>query len=163
MQEELDEVCGTQGDKRERVFHLVLKLKLEKMRNETIVMSLIAKHSRQTKAKMTMANVEKGHAKEAHKAKKLAKLTTTTKLGSTKKLPKTPKGEKEETFGPLNPRNGEGYALIEKESSKGEAPKDIVQVVEQVQSSFDSTNSKEDEEKNPKCVNIMKKPIKMSR
>jgi hypothetical protein len=109
------------------VFHLVLKLKLEKMRNETIAMSPIAKHSRRTKAKMTMANVKKGHAKEAHKAKKLAKLTATAKLGSTKKLPKTPKGEKEKTFGPLNSGNGEGCALIEKESSK-----DIVQVVEQV-------------------------------
>ncbi|CAN5954101.1 unnamed protein product [Sphagnum jensenii] len=74
----------------------------------------------------------KGHAKEAHKAKKLAKLAATAKLGSTKKLPKTPKGEREETFGPFNLGNGEGWALIEKESSKGEASKDTVQVVEQV-------------------------------
>jgi hypothetical protein len=59
MQEELDEVCGTQGDKRERVFHLVLKLKLEKMGNETVAMSPIAKHSCRTKAKMAMANAEK--------------------------------------------------------------------------------------------------------
>jgi hypothetical protein len=37
-----------------------------------------------------------------------------TKLGSTKKLPKTPRGEREETFKPLNPESGERRALTEK-------------------------------------------------
>jgi hypothetical protein len=41
------------------------------------------------------------------------------KLGSTKKLPKTPKGEREETFKPLNPESGERRALTEKVFSKG--------------------------------------------
>lgn len=67
---------------------------------------------------MAVVKAEKGHAKEARKAKKLAKLLTTSKLGCTKKLPKTPKGKREETFGPLNLGNGEGWALIEKKSSK---------------------------------------------
>ncbi len=60
-------------------------------------MSLVAKHSHQTKVKMAVVKVEKATAKEAHEAKKLARLAVVTKLGSTEKLPKTPMGEKEET------------------------------------------------------------------
>jgi hypothetical protein len=78
---------------------------------------------------MAMPKVEKATAKEACKAKKLAKLVATVELGSAKKLPKTPKDEKEETFGPFNLGNGERWALIKKESSKGEASKDTLQVL----------------------------------
>jgi hypothetical protein len=56
---------------------------------------------------------------------------TVAEWGSTKKLPKTPKGEREEASKPLNPKSGEGGASIRKESSKKEASKDSVQVVEQ--------------------------------
>jgi hypothetical protein len=54
------------------------------------------------------------------------------KLDSIKKLPKTPKGEKEETYGPLKSGSTNGNASTEKESSKGEASKDSFHVVEQV-------------------------------
>ncbi len=110
-----------------------------------------------------MVKVEKATAKEAYKAKKLAKLVVAVELASAKKLPRTPKGEKEETFGLLNLGNGERWASIKKESSKGEASKDTIQVVEQIQSSFDSSDSNEEEEENLGHVNISKKPIKMSK
>ncbi|CAK9228338.1 unnamed protein product [Sphagnum troendelagicum] len=92
--------------------------------------SLVAKHSCQTKVEMAVVKVEKAITKEACEVKKLAKQVTTTELGSTKKLSKTPKGEKEETDEPLNPESGERGASMEKESSKGEAFKDNVEVVE---------------------------------
>jgi len=82
-------------------------------------------------------------------------------LGSTKKLPKIPKGEKEEISKPLNPKSKEGWALPEKESSKGEASKDNVQVVEQFGSTFDY--SKLNEKENSEAINILKKPIKASK
>jgi len=41
-----------------------------------------------------------------------------------------------------------------------QASKDAIQVVEQVQSSFDFLSLNEDEKKDLECVNIMKKPIK---
>ncbi|CAM6018275.1 unnamed protein product [Sphagnum balticum] len=112
---------------------------------------------------MTVPKVEKAIAKEACKAKKLAKLVAMVELGFAKKLPKTPKGEKEKTFGPFNLGNGERWASIKKESSKGEASKDTIQVVEQVQSSFDSSYSNEEEEENLGHVNILKKPINVSK
>jgi hypothetical protein len=59
--------------------------------------------------------------------------------------------------------SGEGGASIGKESSKGEASKDIVQMVEHLQSSFNSLESNEVEKENPKVVNIPKKPIKASK
>jgi hypothetical protein len=73
-----------------------------------------------------MAMVKREKAKEACKAKKLAKQMAMDKLGFAKKLPKTPKGEKEKTFKPLNPESGEGGASRKKESSKGEASKDNI-------------------------------------
>ncbi len=110
-----------------------------------------------------MVKVEKATAKEVHEAKKLAKLTATTKLSSTKKLPKTPMGEREETFGCLNLESGEGRAYTRKESSKGEAFKNIVQVVEQFQYCSNSLESNEKEEENSEVVNIPKKPIRASK
>ncbi len=50
-----------------------------------------------------------------------------------------------------------------KESSKGEASKVTVCVVEQLRSSFDSLKLSEEEKENPKVVNILKKPIKASK
>jgi len=93
----------------------------------------------------------------------LAKFITVVELGSTKKLPKTPKGKKEEDSRPLNPKSGEGRALTRKEFSKKEASKDSVQVVEQLQSFSNSLESSKEEEENPKVVNILKKPIKVSK
>jgi hypothetical protein len=43
-----------------------------------------------------------------------------------------PKGEREEASRPLNPKIGEGGASTRKESSKKEAFKDNVQMVEQL-------------------------------
>jgi hypothetical protein len=79
---------------------------------------------------MAVVKAEKAITKEACEAKKLAKQVTTAELGSTNKLSKTPKGEREETSGPFNPKSGGGGASVEKESSKGEASKDNVEVVE---------------------------------
>lgn len=70
--------------------------------------------------------------KEVHEAKKLAKLAKMTKLGFTKKLPKMPKGNREKTFRPLDPKSEEIVASTRKESSKGEALKDTIQMVEQL-------------------------------
>lgn len=72
-------------------------------------------------------------------------------------------GEREKTFGCFNLESGEGGAYTRKESSKGEAFKDIVQVVEQFQSCSNSLESNEKEEENPEVVNIPKKPIKVSK
>jgi hypothetical protein len=55
-----------------------------------------------------------------------------TKLDSIKKFPKMPKGEKEKTYGPLKSGSTNGNASTEKESSKGEASKASIHVVEQV-------------------------------
>jgi hypothetical protein len=112
---------------------------------------------------MVVVKAKKATTKEAHEAKKLTKLAAMAELGFVKKLPKTPKGKREETSRCFNPESGEGRAYTKKESSKGEAFKDTVQVVEQFQSSFDSLESSEEEEKNPKVVNILKKPIKASK
>jgi hypothetical protein len=94
---------------------------------------------------MVVVKVKKATTKEAHEAKKLAKLVVAAKLGSAKKLPKTPKGKREETFGCFNLESGEGRAYTRKESSKRETFKDIVQVVEQFQSSSDSLELSEKE------------------
>ncbi|CAK9272386.1 unnamed protein product [Sphagnum jensenii] len=110
---------------------------------------------------MVLVRTEKANAKEAHKAKKLAKQVAMVELGSANKLSKTPKGEREETIGPFNPKSGEGGASIEKESSKGEASKDNVQVVEQFISTSNSSKSNEGEEENLDKVNIPKKPNKV--
>ncbi len=53
----------------------------------------------------------------------------------------------------------DGGASIENESSKQEASKDEVHLVEQVRSSSDSLDLSEEEEENPKHTNIPKKPI----
>jgi hypothetical protein len=109
-----------------------------------------------------MVKVKKVTTNEAHEAKKVAKLVA-TELGFAKKLTKKPKGEREKTYGPFNPRNANGGASIEKEFSKGKTFKDNLHVLEQVQSSSNSLDSSEEEEKNPKYVNIMKKLIKTSK
>ncbi|CAM6019887.1 unnamed protein product [Sphagnum balticum] len=109
---------------------------------------------------MAVVKVEKAATKEAHKAKKLAKLVAMAKLGFVKKLPKTSKGEREETSRPLNLGSGEKGASTRKECSKGEASKDSVQVVEQLWSTFGSSESSEEEEENLEIVSILKKPIK---
>ncbi len=125
-----------------------------------MVGSPVMKRSCRIKVGMAMVKVEKATAKKVQDAKKLAKLAAMAKLGSTKKIPKTPKGEKEETFEPLNPKSGERGALTEKESSKGKASKDNVQVVEQFGSTFNSLESIKNEEENLEAVNISKKPMK---
>lgn len=112
---------------------------------------------------MAMVKAEKAITKEAHEAKKLAKLGAMAELSSTKKLPKTPKGNKEKTFGPLNPESEEKGASIGKESSKTEASKDTIQVVEQLRYYSDSLDSRKEENKNLEIVNISKKPIKESK
>lgn len=126
---------GVQGNKWERLCHLKFELKFDltnkKMGEKMVVGSLVMKHSHQTKVEMTMVKAEKATVKEACKAKKLVKLAATIELSSTKNLPKTPKGEREEASRLLNPKSGEGGASIGKESSKGEASKNNVQVVEQ--------------------------------
>jgi hypothetical protein len=66
-------------------------------------------------------------------------------------------------LGPLNPKSGQGKASIGKESSKGEASKDTIQVVEQLRSSYNSLKSNEEEKENSKVINIPKKPIKASK
>jgi hypothetical protein len=81
---------------------------------------------------MAMVKTKKVNAKEACEAKKLTKLVAMAKLGSVEKLPKTTKGEREEASRPLNPKSGEGRASIRKVSSKREASKDNIQVVEQL-------------------------------
>ncbi len=93
----------------------------------------------------------------------MAKHAATTKLGFAKKLPKTPKGEREETFGPLNLESREGRASTEKEASKKKASKDNIQVVKQLRSASNFSKSNEMEEENLKVVNIPKKPIKVSK
>ncbi len=89
-----------------------------------------------SRQKRQWSKAEKAIAKKAHKAKKLTELVTMAKLGSTKKIPK---GEREEIFGPFNPKSGERRALTKKESSKGEVSKNNVQVVEQLGSTSDSS------------------------
>ncbi|CAK9195289.1 unnamed protein product [Sphagnum troendelagicum] len=135
----------------------------EKIGEEAIAESLIIKHSRRTKVKMAMVKAKKAITKEAHEAKKLAKLEAMAELSSTKKLPKTLKGNKEKTFGPLNPKSGEKGASIVKESSKREAAKDTIQVVEQLRYYSNSLESSKEENKNREVVNISKKPIKESK
>jgi hypothetical protein len=75
----------------------------------------------------------------------------------------TSKGEREETFRPLNLESGEKGASTRKECSKGEASKDSVQVVEQLRSTFGSSKSSEEEEENLEIANISKKLIKISK
>jgi hypothetical protein len=137
MQEELNEACGTQGDKQDRVFHLVLKLKLEKMGDELVAMSPITKHSHQTKVKMPVVKAEKGHFKGSLQGQEVGQIGGDGQVRFYQKASQDAQGQKGRDLWPLNPRNGEGWALIEKESSKGEASKDTIQVVEQVQSSSD--------------------------
>ncbi len=104
----------------------------KRLEKRLVVKSLIAKHSRRTKVKIAMVKAKKAITKEAREAKKLAKLVTVVELSSTKKLPKTPKGNKEKTSRPLKPESGEKGASTGKESSKREASKDTIQVVEQL-------------------------------
>jgi len=123
-------VLGKQGDKQEKVCHLVLEQKLDlvsaKMGEKIMVGSPVVKRSHQTKVKMEVVKVEKVAAKKASEAKKLAKLAMAAELGSIKKLPRILKGEKEEPSKPFNLENGERGASTKKESSKGEASKDNV-------------------------------------
>lgn len=134
--------CGAQGDKREKACHLVLKLKLvlvsKKMVEEVVPMSRIAKCSSRTKAKMVVVKtkmaivkVEKSITKKVREAKKVAKLVV-AKLDSTKKASKMPNGRKEEMSLPLNVESMEGGASTKKKSSKREALKDEVHLVEMV-------------------------------
>jgi hypothetical protein len=51
-------------------------------------------------------------------------------LGFAKNLPKLLKGKKEEAFGPFNLKNMDGGASTKNESSKQEASKDEVHLVE---------------------------------
>jgi hypothetical protein len=94
--------------------------------------------------------VVKATTKEVYLAKQVA----TTKLGSAKKLPKTPKGEREETFGPVNLESGEGGASTKKEASKEETSKDNIQVVEQLKSTSNSLKSNKEEKENMKEVKV---------
>jgi hypothetical protein len=112
---------------------------------------------------MAMVKVEKATTREAHKAKKLAKLVVMAELGFVKMLPMTPKDEREETSRPFTLESGEKGASTRKECSKGEASKDNVQVVEQLRSTFNSSESSEKEEKNLEIVNNLKKSIKISK
>jgi hypothetical protein len=112
---------------------------------------------------MVVVKVKKAATKEAHKTKKLAKLVAMAELSSVKKLPRTPKGEREKTSRPFNLESGEKGASTRKECSKGEASKDSVRVVEQLRSTFGSSESSEEEEENLEIVNIPKKPIKISK
>ncbi len=130
-----------------------------KMGEETMARSFITKCSHRTKAEMAVVKAEKAIAKEV----RLAKQATTTELSSAKKLLKTPKGEREETSRPLNPKSGEGGASTKKEASKGKSSKDNIQVVEQFGSTSNSLKSNEEEKENPKVVNIPKKSIKASK
>lgn len=143
MQKELGVARGMQGGKWKGCVIWYQSLKLdpasEKMVKEVIVGFFVTKCSRWTKAKMTMVKAKKATAKEACEAKKLTKLVAVDELGSAKKLPKTPKGEREEAYGPLNPKSGEGGASTRKESAKREASTDNIQVVEQFWSSFNSS------------------------
>ncbi len=97
--------------------------------------------------------VKKGHRKRG------SWVQESGQIRFSKKLLKTLKGEKEETFGPLNPKSTNGEASIEKESSKRKASKDKVHVVEQVWSSSNSSNLNEEEEEDLECINISKKSI----
>jgi len=126
-----------------------------------MVGSPIVKRSCRTKVKMVVVRVEKATAKEVHKAKKLAKQATMAELSFAKKLSKTLKGEREETFKPFNPKSKEGGASIEKESSKGEASKDDIQVVEQLGFTSNFSESSKEDKENLEAVNILKKPIKV--
>ncbi len=129
------------------------------MGEETMARSFITKCSHRTKAEMAVVKAEKAIMKEVC----LAKQTTTTKLSFAKKLPKTPKGEKEKTSRPFNPKSGEGGASTKKEASKGKSSKDNIQVVEQFGSTSNSLKSNEEEKENLKVVNIPKKSIKASK
>jgi hypothetical protein len=153
MREELVNARGIQSDKWERACHLVLELNLDptnaKMGEEIMTKSFVAKCSHQTKAKMVVVRAEKVAAKKAHKAKKLAKQVAAMELGFITKLSKTSKREREETSRPFNPKSKEEGASMEKESSKGEASKDNIQVVEQLGSTSDSSELNEEEEENP--------------
>jgi hypothetical protein len=133
---------GVQGDKQEKVCHLVLKLKLVlvniKMVEEVVPMSPIAKCSSRTKAKMAViktkmaiAKVKKAITKKTCEAKKVAKLVV-AKLNSTKKASKMPNGRKEEMSLPLNVKSTKGGASMEKKSSTREALKDEVHLEEMV-------------------------------
>jgi hypothetical protein len=146
-------------------FGIKLKLDLanKKMGEKTVIMSPVIKCSHQTKVEMAMVKAKKATTKEAHEVKMLAKLAVAVELGSTKKFRKMPKSEKEKTFGPFNPKSGEGRASISKEFSKGEASKDTIQMVKQLQSSYNSLKSNEEEKENSKVINIPKKPIKASK
>jgi hypothetical protein len=75
---------------------------------------------------MAVVKVEKAATREAHEAKKLAKLVVVGKLSSVNKLPKAPKGEREDTSRPFNLESGEKGPSTRKECSKGEASKDNV-------------------------------------
>ncbi len=105
-----------------------IKAKLDpaskKMGEEMVVMSRVVKCSRWTKVEMVMVKAKKATIKEACEVKKVAKLVT-VELGSTKKLPKMPKGEKEETSRPLNPRSAERRASTKKEFLRGKLPRTL--------------------------------------
>jgi hypothetical protein len=129
------------------------------MGEETMARSFVTKCSHRTKAEIAVVKAKKAIAKEV----RLAKQVTTTELNFDKKLPKTPKGKREKTSRPFNPKNGEGGASTKKEASKGKASKDNIQVVEQLGSTSNFLKSNEEEEENPKVVNIPKKSIKTSK
>jgi hypothetical protein len=73
----------------------------------------------------------KGRHEKTHEAKKVAKLVV-AKLDSTKKVSKMPNGRKEEMSLPLNVESTKGRASTKKNSSKREALKDEVHLVEMV-------------------------------
>ncbi|KAH8966139.1 hypothetical protein BDL97_03G008100 [Sphagnum fallax] len=158
---------GAQGGKREKACYLISELNLVLVEHEDGKRGSgqVPHHKMPMPDQVEMAiiKVEKATANKVDEAKKLAEQMAVVEVSSTKKLPRTPKGEREKSFGPLNPENGEGRALIEKESSKGEAYKDNAQVVKQLGSTFDSSKSNEEEEGNLKGVNITKKPIRASK
>ncbi len=80
---------------------------------------------------MAIVKPEKIVTKKTCEAKKVAKLVV-AKLDSTKKASKIPNGRKEERSLPLSAENKEGGASTEKKSSKKEALKDEVHLMEMV-------------------------------
>ncbi|CAK9269771.1 unnamed protein product [Sphagnum jensenii] len=163
---------GAQGGKREKACYLISELNLVLVEHEDGKRGSgqVPHHKMPMldQVEMAIVKVEKATANKVDEAKKLAEQMAVVEVSSTKKLPRTPKGEREKSFGPLNPESGQGRALMEKESSKGEASKgeaykDNAQVVKQLGSTFDSSKSNEEEDGNLKGFNITKKPIRASK
>jgi hypothetical protein len=82
-----------------------------KMREEVVAGSFVVKRSHWIKVEMAVVKAKKAITKEACDVKKLAKQATMVELGSAKKLSRTLKGEREETFRPLDPKKQGGRGI----------------------------------------------------